>query len=281
MRRSAEPRPIARVGPPDAGHREDAVAVEAPLTLTCQGDVWLTTMRTPGEDRDLILGWLFHEGYVRCPDADVSSLSVCGRPGDASYGDLYELIPAPAMESRIRARDPALSPRVQLTSCGVCGHQTLDDLVVTARALRPAPSQQPWPVAVLARLFANFGTTQPLFAQTGCTHAAALVNIRGEISLTREDVGRHNAVDKVVGHLARSGRLPLTDEHALLVSSRASFEVVHKAMVAGFSTVLCLSAPTTLAVDLAEQCGILLAGFFRSGGFNVYSGHSRLIGEHP
>lgn len=282
MRRPAEPRPITRVGGADGGgRREDLLAVEAPLTLTSQGDVWLTTMRTPGDDRHLIIGWLYHEGYVRDPASEISSLSVCGRPGDDNYGDTYELVPNAAMESLLKARDPALAPRTQTTSCGVCGHGNLDALVAASLGRRPQPSSQPWRQTVVTKLFAQFGSAQSLFAETGCTHAASLVNTNGDVLLTAEDVGRHNAVDKLVGRLVLSGRLPVSDDQALLVSSRASFEIVHKALIAGFSTVLCLSAPTSLAVDLAERAGILLAGFFRAGGFNIYSGHSRLVGEHP
>lgn len=279
MRRSAEPRPIIRVGNAGAIRRQDAVAVEAPLTLTALGDAWLTTMRTPGHDRELIVGWLYHEGLVADPAREISSLHVCGHPGETHYGDAYQLVPAPAMEVRLQARDPALSSRTQLTSCGLCGHKDLEALIGTLPE-RPTPSfQAAWPTPVLLSLFEAFATTQPVFAETGCTHAAALVNTRGEILLTREDVGRHNAVDKVIGHLALSGGLPAAADQALLVSSRASFEIVHKALVAGFGAVFCLSAPTTLAVDVAQRGTILLAGFFRAGGFNVYSGDSRLIGE--
>lgn len=281
MRRPAEPRAIQRVGSLDAGPRDDSVAVEAPLTLSSQGDVWLTTMRTPGDDRDLLVGWLYHEGLVREPRAEISSLSVCGRPGDASYGDAYELVPNAAMEARLKTRDPAAFSRTELTSCGVCGRKSLDDLVAEAGSLRPQNAPCAWSSAVLTQLFSTFGGTQPLFAQTGCTHSASLVNTAGQVLVTREDVGRHNAVDKVIGHLALSGQLPASGDQALLVSSRASLEIVHKALVAGFAAVFCLSAPTSLAVDLARQCGILLAGFFRAGGFNIYSEPQRVAGVLP
>jgi len=238
-------------------------------------------MRTPGHDRELLVGWLFHEGLVRDPRAEISSLSVCGRPFDASYGDAYDLVPNAAMETRLKARDPAAFSRTQLTSCGVCGRQSLDDLVFEARSLRPGNTPRPWSSSTLTQLFTTFGGTQPLFAQTGCTHGASVVNTVGRVLVTREDVGRHNAVDKVVGHLALSGQLPVAGDQALLVSSRASLEIVHKALLAGFSAVFCLSAPTSLAVDLAQQCGILLAGFFRAGGFNIYSEHQRVVGVLP
>lgn len=282
MRRPAEWRSIARLGTPSPGDgREDLVAVEAPLTLTSLGDVWLTTMRTPGHDRELIVGWLYHEGVVVDPASEISRLSLCGHPDEPNFGDRYELVPNALMESRLKSRDPALSPRVQATSCGLCGHHFLDDLVsqVPNLARRSTPSF--WPERTLIRAFTHNVESQPLFAQTGATHAASLIDLRGEILLAREDVGRHNAVDKVVGHLALNGDLPPPGDLALLVSSRASFEIVHKAACAGFTTVLCLSAPTSLAVDLARRCGILLAGFFRAGGFNVYSEHSRVTRGEP
>lgn len=282
MRRPAEPRPITRVGNSGApARKQDAVAVEAPLTLTALGDVWLTTMRTPGHDRELIVGWLYHEGLIADPTREISSLQVCGQPGETHYGDAYQLVPAPAMEARLQARDPALSPRTQVTSCGLCGHKDITSLVDSLPSRPAQPGAPAWHTSILLGLFESFTSTQPLFSETGCTHAAALVNTRGQILLTREDVGRHNAVDKVIGHLALNGALPAAADQALLVSSRASFEIVHKAMAAGFGAVFCLSAPTTLAVDAADRGTMLLAGFFRAGGFNVYSGDSRLVGGSP
>lgn len=280
MRLPLEPRAITRLGAQGAGEsRVDLVAVEAPLTLTSRGDAWLTTMRTPGHDRELIVGWLIHERLVTDPHRDISSLAPCGRPGDEGYGDSYELVPSPVLESRLQARDPDLVGRTQMTSCGVCGHQTLEALVAEVLQSKPRDDGSAWAPETLSFLFENCTRDQPVFLQTGSTHAAAVVNTRGEVLVTREDVGRHNAVDKVVGHLALQGKLPCAPDQALLVSSRASFEIVHKAVVAGFSAVFCLSAPTSLAIDLSERCGLLLAGFFRAGGFNVYSRHSRLEGD--
>lgn len=280
MQRPAQLRSILRVGPANpAERREDALAVEAPLTLTAQGDVWLSTMRTPGHDRELIVGWLRHEGLVQDPAAEISRLTVCGRPDDDNYGDAYELVPNAVMEERLRRRDPALVQRTQLTSCGLCGHQALEELVrqVPMRLPRPGPSS--WTEQALHQAFESGSRAAPLFEKTGATHAASVVNTRGDVLLTREDVGRHNAVDKVVGHLALSGKLPALEDWALLVSSRASFEIVHKAACAGFTTLLCLSAPTTLAVDLAQRCDLLLAGFYRHGNFNLYHGLLHTTGE--
>jgi FdhD protein len=273
MRRPAQLRSILRVGSANSeNRRKDALAVEAPLTLTAQGDVWLTTMRTPGHDRELIVGWLRHEGLVGDPAAEISRLTVCGRPDDENYGDTYELVPNAVMEERLRLRDPALLQRTQLTSCGLCGHQGIEELVRQVPKREPPMRPPPWTEAAVRLAFENGSRAAPLFAQTGATHAASVVNTRGEVLLTREDVGRHNAVDKVVGHLALAGDLPAPDDWALLVSSRASFEIVHKAACAGFTALLCLSAPTTLAVDLAARCDLLLAGFYRHDGFNLYNG---------
>jgi FdhD protein len=277
MRRPAEPRTVLRLGSDASSEqRDDLVAVEAPLTLSCQGDVWLTTMRTPGHDRELIVGWLYHEGLVQDPTSEISRLTLCSRPDDESFGDAFELVPNAKMEAHLKTRDLELLRRTQVTSCGLCGHRGLDDLVRQV----PMSSDElasTWPATILRSVLSRSSAGQPVFLQTGAVHAASVFNANGETLLTREDVGRHNAVDKVVGHLALGGRLPVAPQLGILVSSRASFEIVHKAARAGFTVVLSLSAPTSLAVDLAERCGILLAGFFRGGGFNVYSGHRRVL----
>jgi FdhD protein len=277
MRRPAEPRSVLRLGSTvPSERREDLLAVEAPLTLSSQGDVWLTTMRTPGHDRELLVGWLYHEGLVEDPTDEISRLTVCGRPDDEGFGDAYDLVPNAKMEAHLQTRDPELLRRTQVTSCGLCGYRGLDELVrqVPTRRDEHAPA---WPVTILRSLLSRGSEDQPLFLQTGAVHAASIFNANGETILTREDVGRHNAVDKVIGHLALERRLPVSSDLGLMVSSRASFEIVHKAARAGFSVVLSASAPTSLAVDLAERCGILLAGFFRGGGFNVYSGQQRVL----
>ncbi len=251
---------------------EDWLAIEAPLELRVSGEPFVTTMRTPGHDRDLLLGWLYHEGLLR-RTSDVSSLAVCESPDGLHQGNVYELTPAAAMANRLQARDPALSARTLHTSCGVCGRQTIQDLLASAS---PLQHEQPWSENAIYTLLSQCSSQQPVFHQTGCTHGASIGNINGQILETREDVGRHNAVDKLTGWLFRTGQLPVGPGSALVVSSRASLEIVHKALVAGFSAVFSLSAPTSLAVDLADSAGILLAGFFRAGKFNVYTHHTRV-----
>lgn len=251
---------------------EDWLATEAPLELRVSGEPFVTTMRTPGHDRDLLLGWLYHEGLLRIP-SDVSSLTVCESQDGSNGGNVYELAPAAAMAKRLQERDPALRARTVHTSCGICGRQTIDDLLKNAA---PLQNQRAWSEDRIYALLAQCSDQQPLFHQTGCTHGASIGSIEGRILETREDVGRHNAVDKLTGWLFRTGQLPVGPDKALVVSSRASLEIVHKALLAGFSAVFSLSAPTSLAVDLAHEAGILLAGFFRDGRFNVYTQHSRV-----
>lgn len=256
---------------------EDWVAEEAPLALRVWGEPFVTTMRTPGDDRDLLLGWLYHEGLLRKP-SDLSSLAPCHTSDGSSNGDVYDLIPAAPMEQRLKARDPALCARTLHTSCGLCGRQTITDILARTPRLEHT---QVWSASCIHTLLSACSAQQPLFQQTGCTHGASMGDLEGGVLQTREDVGRHNAVDKLTGWLLRSGQLPVGADKALVVSSRASLEIVHKALVAGFSAVFSLSAPTSLAIDLARDAGILLAGFLRAGRFNVYTEHERVVEGAP
>jgi FdhD protein len=256
---------------------QDWLAVEAPLELRIAGEPFVTTMRTPGHDRDLLLGWLYHEGLLRNP-SDVSGLAPCESATSESRGNVYELVAAAAMQARLRERDTSLSARTIQSSCGICGRQTIADLLARATPQRGA---EPWSEQIIYSLLTRCSETQPLFHQTGCTHAASLGTRDGNILATREDVGRHNAVDKLTGWLFRTNQLPVAGDRALVVSSRASLEIVHKAVVSGFSAVFSLSAPTSLAVELAQSAGVVLAGFFRAGKFNVYTHHSRVTGASP
>lgn len=268
-----EARPVLRI-PATEGAQSviDCVIAEAPLEVRVFGEPLVTTMRTPGHDRELITGWLAYEGLI-ASHADVSSLFACGDPKDEDFGNVYEVVPAAGMAERLKARDPELQPRVIQSSCGVCGRQTVADLL---QRRSPAQHTASWDVATLRHLFELCGTEQTLFRRTGATHCAVLGHRDETVDLTREDVGRHNAVDKLVGRLLLDRRLPVTDSDVLIVSSRASFEIVHKALMAGFSVILSVSAPSTLAVDLAERAGMVLAGFYRSGSFNIYAGAGRV-----
>jgi FdhD protein len=242
-------------GDGSATDRPDALAVEEPLTVRVDGTVVTTTMRTPGHDLDLALGWLVAEGSVRRP-ADVVTAIAC----DASTVDV-SLAPG------------VTAPRVRLTvtssACGVCGSDAVEG--VLARLPESVGAAPELDARVLAGLPDALRAAQPAFGRTGGLHAAGLFTLDGEAVVVREDVGRHNAVDKVVGWALREGLLPARS-YVLQVSGRASFELTQKAALAGVAALCAVSAPSTLAVDVARACGLVLVGFVRGSTMNVYAG---------
>jgi FdhD protein len=255
----------------------DEVAVEEPLEIRVDGEPVATTMRTPGADADLALGFLFGEGIISGA-ADVTTAVHCGRPGDEGYGNVLDvrsgagvrLEPERLLEGR---RFVPVS-----SACGVCGRRSIEGLL--ARAGRVDSSLRLTP-SLVTQAVAALSAVQPGFARTGGLHAVAAFGQDGAVLAAAEDVGRHNAVDKVVGVLLRAGKLgagaATADRPALLaVSGRAGFEIVQKAAAAGIPAVASVSAPTSLAVDLAEQAGILLCGFVRGARHNVYASAWRL-----
>jgi FdhD protein len=263
-----------------AGVREgrlDAIAVEEPLEIRVDGEAVATTMRTPGRDVDLALGFLLAEGIIAGPE-DVGSAAHCGRPGDEGYGNVLDVRSAGGHRIDV---DRVLAGRrftTTTSACGVCGRRTVDDLLARMPHLPPGVTLSPEEVAAGVRRLA---AAQPLFARTGGLHAAAILDGSLALAAAAEDVGRHNAVDKAVGALLRQGRVgrggaapPLA---LLAVSGRTSFEIVQKAAVAGIPCVAGVSAPSSLAVELARSAGLLLVGFVRDGGFNVYAGEARLV----
>jgi FdhD protein len=257
--------------------REDSVAVEEPLEVRVSGDAVAVTMRTPGDDGDLTLGFLYAEGIIASA-ADVGSVAHCGRPGEEGYGNVVEVVPGAGAVLRLERVEASRRGTLTTAACGVCGRRTIDDLVEACAALPPGPALTRG--AVLAAV-AALREVQGTFARTGGTHAAAVHDAAGRRLLSREDVGRHNAVDKVVGALLREGRLgpgaPAAGRPALLVvSGRASFEMVQKAARAGIPILASVSAPTTLAVDLAQATGVTLVGFVRGDTLNVYAHPARI-----
>ncbi|HEV2370839.1 MAG TPA: formate dehydrogenase accessory sulfurtransferase FdhD [Streptosporangiaceae bacterium] len=243
--------------------RADLLAVEEPLEVRVDGEALAVTMRTPGDDIDLAIGYLATEGVV-ARAADIATITLC----DANTADvtLAEGVTLPA--GRLRRTSWTTS------ACGVCGKDSIDAVRVRARydvASDPAPVS----AAVLAGLPATMRDTQRVFHQTGGLHAAGLFRTDGTLIAVREDVGRHNAVDKLAGWGLREGQLPLAG-CVLLVSGRASFELVQKALVVGIPVLAAVSAPSSLAVELAEESGMTLVGFLRGDGMNVYSGGHRL-----
>lgn len=238
----------------------DELIVEEPLEIRLDDALVTTTMRTPGNDFELAAGFCFTEGLLA--GVPVQTCRYCGT-GSAVETEFNVV----SVETGGRA--PVPTPRLTTTtsSCGLCGSQSIDEL--TAR-LAPLPFAEPFALDVLAAVPDQAKLQQVLFASTGGVHAAATFDHEGQVLLVREDVGRHNAVDKVVGRLLLDGRLPAT-ALGLAVSGRASFEIVQKAWAAGVTTLVAVSAPSSLAVETARRANMLLAGFVRDGSLNVYA----------
>lgn len=228
------------------------------------------TMRTPGDDLDLALGFLLTEGLIRSTD-DVQTAQLCAGAETPNTYNVVDVVLAPGVPEP--ATDPARN-FYTTSSCGVCGKASIE--AVRTRSLFPVRDDPlTVPAAVLADLPDRLRASQRGFERTGGLHAAGLFTPDGELVVLREDVGRHNAVDKVIGWAVRERRLPLVN-HLLLVSGRASFELTQKAWMAGVPLLAAVSAPSTLAVDLAEEAGLTLVGFLRGRTMNVYAGPQRV-----
>jgi FdhD protein len=249
--------------------REDLLTVEEPLEIRFAGLSVAVTMRTPGDDFDLALGFLFTEGIIHRRD-DVASIAYCPSADAATQGNIVNVHPA-----QRGLVDPQRWQRhfFSTSSCGICGKASIDAIHQQACAVQGSAriSHQ-----TLYRLDERLRTAQQVFAQTGGLHAAGLFDLDGELITLREDVGRHNAVDKVIGDALGRAALPL-DQSVLVVSSRASFEVTQKALMAGIPILAAVSAPSSLAIDLARSANMTLIGFLRSGRCNIYTGAERVI----
>lgn len=280
MGRITQRRPVVRISlAGTTSRRPDTLAVEEPLEIRVAGEPLAVTMRTPGHDVELAAGFLVSEGVVRT-GSDFRSAIHCGGPGTGGAENTYNVL------------DVALAPGVQppstdlarnfytTSSCGMCGKASIeavqsvsaydvaaDDVRVTAQTLAGMPD------ALRAH--------QDVFDKTGGLHAAGLFDAAtGELVVLREDVGRHNAVDKVVGWAVLNDRLPLR-RHVLMVSGRASFELAQKAVMAGIPVLAAVSAPSSLAVELATEQGLTLVGFLRGETMNVYAGADRVVVPEP
>lgn len=240
--------------------RPDELIVEEPMTVQLDGVRVSTTMRTPGHDYELAVGFCHGEGLLA--GAPVTGVRYCANGSASDSG--FNVV---SVDTGGRAPEPR--PRLGNTtsSCGVCGNDAIDELCA---ALAPLPATPPIALDVLMATPERVRAMQPLFAATGSVHAAAVFDATGAVSLVREDVGRHNAVDKVVGRLLLDGALPASGL-GLFVSGRASFEMVQKAWAAGFSTLVSVSAPTALAVHTARRAQLVLAGFVHADRLNVYA----------
>lgn len=240
--------------------RPDELIVEEPMTVQLDGTTVSTTMRTPGHDYELAVGFCLTEGLLA--GVPVTGVRYCAN--GSAVGSEFNVV---TVETGGRA--PAPRPRLGNTtsSCGLCGNDAIDEL---CDRLLPLPTTEPIPIEVLRAVPDTVLRGQGLFDTTGAVHAAAAFDREGNVLLIREDVGRHNAVDKVVGRMLLDGQLPATGL-GLFVSGRASFELAQKAWAAGFSSLVAVSAPTALAVHTARRAGLTLVGFVRNGRCNVYS----------
>lgn len=265
--------PVSRGAGAASRASDDAVVVEEPLEIRVAGDTVAVTMRTPGHDRELAVGFLFGEGIVRSR-GDVGAVMRCGRPAEEGFGNVIEVTPAPGARLDLGDRDAPFARRGTITAaCGVCGRRSIDDLLAR---IRRNEDDAPVPVSVLHAAARALRERQPIFAETGGCHGASLVAFDGAHVATFEDVGRHNAVDKLVGAQLLADRVPLA-RHVLVVSGRTSFEIVQKAACAGVPVVCGVGAATSLAVETAERAGITLVGFVRGDARVVYSGAARLV----
>jgi FdhD protein len=249
---------------------EDYLAGEEPLEMRSGRQRLGVTLRTPGNDCELVAGFLFTEGIISKRE-EILSIEA---PGDSPQRRTNN-------NNVVRVR---LKPGVRLSAvggrkfsagsaCGICGKESIAQ--VRRRGIRPPESQSRFDPAMLCQLPEKLRATQAIFGRTGGLHAAALFQSDGEVLVLREDIGRHNAVDKVIGWALLQGKVPLTG-HALLVSGRGGFEIVQKALAAGIPLLASVSAPSSLAVRLARELGLTFVGFLRGRRFIVYSGEQRL-----
>lgn len=259
-RRRSETLLVTTVQAGSRARQPDELIVEEPMTVQLDGTTVSTTMRTPGNDYELAVGFCYTEGLLA--GFPVVGVRYCAN-GSAA-GSEFNVV---TVETGGRAPAPRLRLGNTTSSCGLCGNDAIEDL---CERLRPLPATERIALDVLQRVPAGVRAAQGLFDTTGAVHAAAAFTGAGDVLLTREDVGRHNAVDKVIGRMLLDGQLPAAGL-GLFVSGRASFELVQKAWAAGFGTLVAVSAPTALAVHTARRAGLALAGFVRADRINVYA----------
>jgi FdhD protein len=270
VRRPVTPTRVVAIDGPQVRERPDRLVTEEPMEIRLQfpgqePEALAVTMRTPGHDFELAVGFCVTEGLLHDP-AVLREVAYCvGETGEQHY-NVVTLRLRQAIDLGAR-RSFAVN-----ASCGLCGKTALDDVVVACEPVGPGPRVSRTVLAGLPKLLRD---SQRLFDETGGLHAAACFSPEGELAVLREDIGRHNALDKVVGHAFLEGALPLAGS-VLLVSGRISFEIVQKAAVAGIAVLCAVSAPSSLAVATARQLGQTVVGFLRDDRMNVYAGVERL-----
>jgi FdhD protein len=262
---------VTRVGRVRASDNEDAAAVEEPLEVRLHGRPFAVIMRTPGADRELAAGFLFSEGVITSHE-QIGAIEHCRHPDHPEHHNIVDVY---LLEDAARAVEEHLAERRRVlttSSCGLCGRATIDSLRLRAE---PLPRRLSIDANIAAELPVRLRSRQSAFDHTGGLHAAGAFTTNGECTGSAEDVGRHNAVDKIIGRMLLDERLPAAGL-VLAVSGRTSYEILQKAWIAGLELVCAVSAPSSLAIDLAESAGITLLGFTRDGGFNIYSHPERI-----
>jgi len=249
-------------------HVQDALAAEEPLEIRVDGNPLMVTMRTPGHDLELAAGFLLTEGIVESRDQIRDLRMTDATPGAKSNGVEVQLAGTKFETADLQRNFFAAS------SCGICGKTSIE--AIRRRVLRAPNAEFRVEPEVLCRMADGLRDEQAVFARTGGLHAAALFDRSGEMMILREDIGRHNAVDKIVGWAMLEGRIPLS-ESVLLVSGRGGFEIAQKAIAAGIPVLASVSAPSSLAVKLSRELGLTLIGFLRGRRFVVYAGETRCI----
>jgi FdhD protein len=260
---------LVRDGAPLSAPAE--VAVEEPLEIRIAGETIATTMRTPGHDHELVVGFLLAEGLIGGA-GDLGRVFHCGRPGEEGYGNVMDALPAPGTTIDLERVGASRRGTLTTAACGVCGRRNIDDLLAASPRLPDAVRFAATAVSGFAALLLE---DQATFRRTGGTHAAGLATSEGRLLVLREDVGRHNAVDKAIGRMLLDARD--LSELALVVSGRCSFEIIQKAARARIPLVVAVSAPTSLAVDAAQKANLTLVAFARGQTFNVYSAPARIF----
>ena len=265
---------VVTVAPDRVTRRTDLLAVEEPLEIRLEGTAFTVTMRTPGHDVELVHGLLHSEQVIRSA-ADVALARYCAGAGPDGL-NTYNVLDV-TLTAGVTVPEAGLQRNVLTTSaCGICGATSIDAVTRDARFLLDPGFRIP--AVAITTGQEQLRAQQRVFAQTGGLHAAGLLRRERDLVCVREDVGRHNAVDKVIGWALQTDRLPLSDT-VLCVSGRTSFELTQKAVLAGIPVLAAVSAPSSLAVELADEAGLTLIGFARGDQMNVYTHPERIVGS--
>jgi FdhD protein len=264
--------PVTHVSPAGSHHTTDRAAAEEPLDIRLHGKSFAVIMRTPGHDRELAAGFLQAERVIRTPD-ELGAVEHCRHPDQSRVHHVVDVFLRGAAASRVAGLMERRRELIANSACGICGRSTIDEL---AAELRPIGDRPPVSIELVRTLPDRLRTTQATFNDTGGLHGAALFTINGDLIVSAEDVGRHNAVDKVFGWmLINEAR---ARPAVLVVSGRVAFEIVQKAWIGGVPVIAAVSAPTSLAIDLADAAGIALLGFVRGASLNIYTHTARIAG---